>query len=461
MAKLVTLANRLHRSAVVWSWVFNFLRLSAGLLILPLLLKKLSDEDLGMYYVFLRLIALVPLIDFGFSVSIGRNVSYAMGGASKLHAQGLSSQEAGDGPNSDLLWQLLTTSRNLYALLSLAAFLLLGAGGSWMVGASVGQTLNPTLTWIAWGVSLLAATSQLYAGWWNTFLRGADKVVLAARYAVLGYAIQIGIACVLLMVGGGLLSLPSGMLVGTVIQRGLSRRACLRMLGNRPSVQDRQQTWQLMKTLWPNSWRIGVQYLGNYLGNSIPPLVFASQFGLAVFAPYGVSFQILTICSGAAMVWMQVKWPQVGQLRARQDLPALRRLLWPRFWLQNTTFLFLAAAAILVGPLLLEWIGGGKELLPRFWLVMLATTAFLELQFTFWGTLLSTENRVPYLLAAVVTQIVALLLFLLMSQVLGLDYAALVLAPLVAGLIFNYWFWALAGAQSAGTTLTRFLIRRF
>ena len=57
--------TRLNNSAVVWSWAFNGFRLASGLFLLPLLLRKLPTEDLGMYYVFLRLIALTMIIDFG------------------------------------------------------------------------------------------------------------------------------------------------------------------------------------------------------------------------------------------------------------------------------------------------------------------------------------------------------------------------------------------------------------
>jgi hypothetical protein len=35
---------------VVWSWVFNGFRPATELLLLPLVLRKLSTEELGMYY---------------------------------------------------------------------------------------------------------------------------------------------------------------------------------------------------------------------------------------------------------------------------------------------------------------------------------------------------------------------------------------------------------------------------
>jgi Na+-driven multidrug efflux pump len=283
--------------------------------------------------------------------------------------------------------------------------------------------------------------------------------VAAARYAVIGYGIQIGVAIILLLVGAGLLSLPIGTLIGGLIIRLLSRRACLRLLGDPPHGSQGGE-WALVRTLWPNSWRAGLQFLSTYVGVTVPGLLFASHYGLETFAPYGVSHQVMMICMGMALVWMQVKWPLVGQYRARGDLRAVRRLVWPRLWLQNITFILLASCAVVLGPAVLDWIGSGKELLANDLLVVLALVFLLDLQFTFWTTLVSTENRIPSLWPTVITQFVALALYLFFSLGLELGYWALVLAPLVAGGLFNYWYWLFRGTRSMGTTLAAFVLRR-
>src|ERR1041384_5062020 len=121
-----TLLKRVFNSAVAWSWLFNFFRLASGLILLPLVLKKFTTADLGMYYVLLSLSALVPLVDFGFGPTIGRFVGYAMGGATSFQTHGLAKQGDYASPNYALLWQLLFSSRALYRLLVLVLLLVLG-----------------------------------------------------------------------------------------------------------------------------------------------------------------------------------------------------------------------------------------------------------------------------------------------------------------------------------------------
>src|ERR1035437_1421006 len=109
LSQPAVLLSRLRSSTVAWSWVFNGFRLATGLLLLPLVLRKLSTEELGMYYVFLTQVALAPVIDFGFSPTILRFVSYAMGGAETIQAHGVS-KGTGSGPNFGVLWQLFFTT---------------------------------------------------------------------------------------------------------------------------------------------------------------------------------------------------------------------------------------------------------------------------------------------------------------------------------------------------------------
>ncbi|MEO5804138.1 MAG: hypothetical protein ABIR24_11475 [Verrucomicrobiota bacterium] len=448
--------DRLYRSTVVWSWLFNGLQLASGLVLLPLLALQLSKPDLGMYIVFLNLGALVAVVDFGFAVSIERNVSYAMGGAKELKAEGILPSETHD-PNYPLLWQLLRTTQSLYRYLSLAAILLMGIFGTFMVGLRVQETDHPTITWWAWGIALVASVWEIYAGWWNVFLRGTNNILLAARLSVLSYGLRLLIAAGLLIAGGGLLSLPVATLFGNLLQRYLSRRACLRLLRDKPIDRENLPAANLLAVLWPGSWRVGLQYVSGYLSSNASIFICTALFGLDATAKYGLSVRIISIIQGMSVVWISVKWPLIGQLRARNDFENLRKIFRPRLWLHLLTFAFLAALAVPLSPVLLKWIGSDKELLPGVWLAMLAVNAFFETHYSVWGTLIFMGNRMPYLWAAVITNAAGLALSLVLINHTELGLASLVIAPLVAGILFNYWRWPMEGAKSLQTTWFRFM----
>lgn len=457
-SRLAFWMRRLWQSAVAWSWVMNGLRLTAGLVVLPLLATRLSKPDFDTYFVFLSLAALVPILDLGFSSSVGRAVSYAMGGARQLRAQGFVPEPGAVGPNRVLLWQLLHTTRWLYRLLTLGALAFLAALGTWAVSKAVDKTSSPALTWVAWGLTLLSILWEIYSGWWNVFLRNLDRVLSSTRQVALAQTIKIALSCGLLVAGGGLLSVPLAGLVAALVQRYLARREVLAILGPEPGGTDARTVRELIAVLWPNSWRVGLQLFSNYLGSQANTLVCLPLLGLAASGQYGFTLQLITLCSSMAQVWTTVKWPYLGQLRVRQDLPAMQRVVWPRLWLQYATYLLLAGLVIGLVPWLLQVAQPDKSLLPMPWLALLALHGFLEMNYVFWGTLISTENRTPFTWPIIVSNLSSFVLVLTLLKTTSLGLGALVLAPLIVHGLYNHWKWPREGARSLGTTFWRFLL---
>ena len=455
--------SRLRNAAVSWFLILNMLRFASGVFLLPLLLHLLSTPDLGFYYVLLNIAAMAPLMDLGLLISVERSVAYATAGATELRAHGLHPAEetAGKEPNHLLLWQLLATTRAAYARIALVLLFVLGIAGTLITTYRVAQTSSPTVTWIALALTVFSCVFEIYTSWWNAFLRGMNHMLLSLRILVLAYVVKLALACCFLMAGGGLLSVPAAGFISSLLAQTLSRRACLRRLPvpEKPAV-SRDTIVSLIRVLWPNSWRAGLQLLSGYLGSNASGLICLFAFGLSVNAQYGLSVQVALMIQSMSMVWFSVKWPMVSQYRARHDHVGLRNMILPRLRLQIATYALLAVPAFFLGPKLLVWIGSGKALIPEHWFFLLLLTGFLDTQAVFWTTLLSTENQIPSMRAVILTNFASVLLALLLINATNLKVGSLVAAPLVAGAIFNYWYWPKAGARSLHTTWLRFMMRK-
>jgi O-antigen/teichoic acid export membrane protein len=448
--------RRLLRSAVVWLWCFNALRLGFGLILLPVVLKVFSSADLGMYYVLLSLAALVPVIDFGFGGTIGRFVCYAAGGAETLQSHGVGLPATAAEPNYPLLWQLLQATRTLYRYLSLVVFVVLGIWGTYIVELRIHETSSVLITRLAWGATLAATLMDIYSNWWGVYLRGLNEVLAAARIGLAALAVKFVIAVALLISGAGLLSIPIATFASSLLQRQLARRQCLAWLKGQPP-ENPDVFRETLRLLWPNTWRLGVQFVSGYLTLNANTAICLYAFGLASNAVYGLSTQLMNIAVSMASVWTFTKWPLIAQYQARHEHAPLRAVLRPRVWLQTLTFLLLAGAVVLLGPPLLRQFGSGKEMLSLPWMLVLVLGTFLEMQFSLWTTLIASENRLPHLWPTVATYVLSLVLSLSLVHFTKLGLGALVLGPLLAGAFFNYWYWPFAAARSAHTTLFSFL----
>ena len=125
--------ERVFRSAVVWNYLAAMLRVGAAVLLLPLLVRELPPEHLGIWYVFTALGGLAVLVDMGLGHSVTRSTGYLWAGAERLLAFGVTpsdkaSQPARE-PNFRLLAELVETMKVYYRVLGLGAFALLIIGG--------------------------------------------------------------------------------------------------------------------------------------------------------------------------------------------------------------------------------------------------------------------------------------------------------------------------------------------
>lgn len=138
----------------------------------------------------------------------------------------------------------------------------------------------------------------------------------------------------------------------------------------------------------------------------------------------------------------------------------MRRLLWPRVWLQYLTYGALVLAVITVVPALLRWHRSDKTLLPPLWLGLLVFKGVLDAHCSFWNTLISTENRLPMVWPMLAGNLAGLLGSVVMARETSLGVGSFVLATLVVGTLYNYWKWPEEGARTFGVTLREFLLRK-
>ena len=79
----------ISRKDIIWGYVTLFFQMASGLITLPLILKMLSAEEIGMNYLMLTVGSLVSLFDFGFAPQFGRNITYVFAGAQALKKEGV------------------------------------------------------------------------------------------------------------------------------------------------------------------------------------------------------------------------------------------------------------------------------------------------------------------------------------------------------------------------------------
>ena len=104
----------ISKKDVLWGYFATFFSIGTGLITLPLILNKLSAEEVGMNYLMLSVSSFISLLECNFAGLIGRNITYVFSGAQTLEKEGIEGMRGGKVINYHLLATIIDTARFIY-----------------------------------------------------------------------------------------------------------------------------------------------------------------------------------------------------------------------------------------------------------------------------------------------------------------------------------------------------------
>jgi O-antigen/teichoic acid export membrane protein len=439
--------QQVSRSPVLWSWMNSSLSVGSAIIVLPLVLRLLSTQEIGLWYVFLSLGSLTYLVSqSGISQSVLRASAYFWSGLETTNPLGVTAQSASGMPNWPGLLSLHRLGKRLYSKLSAGAFLLLLLAGSPWIGTEIDKLPNSSWLYASWVVYALGVSLSILSGFHISYVQGIGDVAFSLKTQVISRLVNLFSTAILLLVGGGVASLAAGALLSSIVlllgHSVRTNRLVSSAPGNPPDANSERV---LFGELWPTTWRFGLVSLGGWGIFASGTLVISRFLGLAETAHYGLTLQIIQLCSALATGWTSVITPRLTQLRATSAFVELRLLFVQRLLLAIVTYWLLVITSAVAGPAVLTYLHSNAELLQPEAMLFMSLYLFLELNHSYFATLIMSENRVPFVPAALISGflIISGSAFLAATTALGV-WSVLLVQGGVQG-AFNNWYWVWKG----------------
>ena len=429
--------RRIQNSAMLYGALGTLLRVGANLIVVPLVLLFMSPSEQAIWWVFLALGGFANLADFGFGQVISRVYSYLWAGAEDFDAEGLRPPSANREPNIPRIRDLNVAVRFLYLRLAIGACLLLGLAGSLFLITPIRSLPNQPQAWGLWAAYLGSICYSLATSHWLLASQGTNRVRdlhVAVLWSSLAYFI---IVSLMLWARLGLAAMVTASAVRGILLRHLARKAYHRAV---PLTQTKplKPDQVLLKRLWPNAWKFGLQSLGGYCLANGTVLISSHMLSAAMTASVGLTNQVASFIMSLAVLWLAVKWPQLTMLRTQGRHEEMSVLFARRLGFVMVSFAGMATLLLLLGNYLLALKGTSTRLLPTPYLVVLLAGAGLTTFYAQWGMLEMTNNTVPFLKVSLVTAVVMLTLSIVLTRYWGLW--GLILGPIAAELSGSAWY---------------------
>ena len=427
----------LWRSPTFTTWLNLAARMSAMLVVLPLVLNRFDAPDVAIYYLFSNVIGLQLMAVSGFAPTLSRFVTYVLAGA---RLDDLAA--ARNGAGSDVRFQgkcdpgtlasLLASVRRGYRLLIIAVVPVGAVMGTLALHAPISATSSPVDSWAAWLVICATTPLVLASGRYSAFLQGADKVALDQRWSALFVIFGALSGLGVMLAGGGLfgliLSNQCWQVFGFFRLRWLAGKI-LREIVPEAAASGRPDP-RYLRAIWPASWRSIIGVLGSNGVASGLAVVFAQFFPAKQLAEFLLATRLMAFVSEVSKAPFYSGIPRMNAMRSSGRLAELLRYAAERMRFSYATFLVFSAlvpvAAHYVFPLI-----GSEVGLPslEFW-VLLVTAQLVERMGAMHVQLYSTTNHIVWHVLNGVTGAIWILLALGLIGVLG--YNAYPISMLIA-----------------------------
>lgn len=442
--KVIKMKIQLTKRDIIWSYIGTILSMGANLLMLPFLIYFLSDDALGLWYIYASIGAIATLFDFGFGVTFARNVTYAWAGARELKKEGVTFVQNRE-PDYQLLKKVLTTCKVIYGIIAgTALLLLLTAGMLYVIYVSRDVSGNQHL--IAWVIYAIAVFLNLYYGYYASFLRGVGDVAQANRNTVWARLAQIILMIALLLMGCGLIGACIAYLAYGILFRLLGKRHFYKYkgLGNnlakiteKPSAKE---TRDMFHIVWHNAWRDGAISLCNYCCNQVSTLICSGYLSLAETGVYSIGVQIASAIATIAGTLYNTYQPELQAAYVIADKDKMRKTM--SMIVVSFAYLFVLGtfAFCIVGVPLLKLIKPSAVVsIPV--LLGLCLYQFILKYRNCYTSYFSCTNRIMYVGGFTVSALLCVVLSFLAIGCMQMGVWGLIIAQILSQAVYNMWKW--------------------
>jgi O-antigen/teichoic acid export membrane protein len=434
------------RKDVIWNYIATFLKVGAGVLLLPLILRLLPTEEVAIWTVFTTITGAVVVLDFGFNPSFTRNITYIFSGINKLQPQGIVTREKKeDNINYVLLKETIFTMRWFYKRIAIVLFFLLVIIGTFYLSSILATYPgNKQEVYIAWTILCLINPYSMYTSYYDALMTGGGLIKISKQIVIIGYVTYLLLATGFLFIGWGLIAIITAQASSVIIIRLLSHknfftRALKEKLGEMKNINHKG----VIKVIYPNAIKAGITSVGNMLMYRSPLLIGSIYLPLSSTASFGITRQIFELIMTAATLYSTTYIPKFSSLWTENNKENIKLIFRRGLLISISVFILCSVIVIVEGNYFLQLIRSDTVLLPTPCLVIFAISFFLTAIHAQSAAIISAANHILLYLAGLIGGFFVVILIFVFLKYTTLGVMGMALAPAIVYLAFENWVWPL------------------
>lgn len=446
---------------VAWNYIGTVFSMLSGFILLPLLMMFLSDDELGLWYVYLAIANLVQLFEFGFNPTFARNIVYVLCGAKRLVAIGRAPNSEGSEIDWHLLNAVIRASKIIYACIAIVALVLLATIGSAYISA-ITNDMETTMVWVTWSLFCFAMLLNMYYLYSITQLRGYGDVAGENKARTFGKVAQLSISGILLVGGFGLVGASIGYLTNAVTMRLFAiifvrRHKEIEAGRKTDNVRiERSELLEIFRAITHIAWRDGVVQLALYASTQATSILASIYLGLAETGTYSILLQFSNAVYLLASAYPKSFYPAMQSAYAMGDRRRQGEISASGI---TAYWLLIVVGTLGVATVVLPLLPLIKPDIEVDYGLFLALCLYLSLltQHSIFCNYIVCMNEIPYLYGYVISAVLGAILVWVFCAIMGLGAWGIVLGQALSQIVYNNWKWPIYYCKKINTTYVQLM----
>ncbi len=408
---------------------------------------KNTDTDHGsIWIIFLSMMVLINLFDFGLSPTTIRNISYVIGGAKSLQKDGIISLTNDTNISYTLLLRLLKDIKRIYSYITIAAFFIITiCGGIYFWYIAPTRIVSEVI--MAWGIFSIGLLLNLYYLYYTPVLCGLGVIQHSYYANIVGKLSWLLLTILIIFYHPSLIYFSIAFVVSILINRMVSAYYYNRNEHIHKADGVIMQSASTIPYIAYNTIKLGTVSLGSFMISRATILIAGLYLPLSMAGSYTFTLQVYMALLAIGNVFVTIKVPELSAMVLRGDRRSIQKIITKTLLLSCFIYILGFIGFYLLANILTNLLNLKVNFLDGKFLVMLALIYFLELTHSICATIITTKNTVPFVKPALLSGLFIILSSYLLLEYTNLGLLGLIIAQGLIQLSYNNWKWPLTVYQ--------------
>lgn len=429
---------------VLWTYLSRFLRIGQGLILLPMILKFLSPNQIAIWALYSTITALVSMFDLGFSNVFSRNATQIITGKNlnKPNKSGHNSVDKNVIVNLYDLKKLIIIMKKYYSYISLIILFILLTFGTLYVYSISGDITNKFQLYLSWGFLIGNLILNFFYNYLAIILQSKGLIKETQKISVYGILLSIIFAVIGIFLGWGLVAITLAGFVSVVYNRfflyKIYNKEIAPLLPNKSVLFD---TAYFME-IWRVTYKVSIASISSLVIYRSGVIIITLFLPLVEAGSFAFSMNLAFILSEVSFMFFYSHLPQINSMVQQDDKEGIKKIYITSIFISVLTFCIGGFVLIFAGNIMLGYIGSNMLLIPKIPFALIFIILLLDQIQNMSTFILFSSNQLNYMRPYAISALLIIIITFIYCKI-DPSFLAVLLPQLIIQSCYNYWVWVL------------------